>query len=328
MADTVVFIGNNPEDSSMYLVGKQIADRIPGAVMARTTSDKSLAHAKLVICIAWEWTSPLLKVKRFLHFDKLVTFLASNFEEESLPEKFQIIGLTLSGSLVVHSEHTRTQISTFALKYLNMSTVRLLASRLNTRLYGVESVFTLSPDTDKNNWIVPYNRINQTQKDLNLHQELTSKIASAISLGTGDKLDTLFIASTNLWTKVKPAEYPDYRFVEQPKNRDDYRVLIRDRGFFLCTSNYESFGIYYLELLLTGTIGLFVDKPWVRFQLPNYKHIYSAQDIPAAALMVYRDFEAQKQYIATEVAPWIRKTYDLDKFVQGLQSVASTEVAQ
>jgi hypothetical protein len=128
----------------------------------------------------------------------------------------------------------------------------------------------------------------------------------------------MFIASTNLWQNVVPGDWPAYRFLEQPRTRDEYRSLVQDRGMFLCTSLSESFGIYYLELMLSGAVGVFLDKPWVRSLLPNYKLVYSEAELAAAYLSVYRNWDQYYEYVQKEVVPWVRQTYDLDKFVQGL----------
>jgi hypothetical protein len=83
---------------------------------------------------------------------------------------------------------------------------------------------------------------------------------------------------------------------------------------FLCTSNYESFGLYYLELLASGAVGVFLDKPWVRALLPGYRYVAKKDDLLGMLKHVREHHAEAKQYIQENVLPFIRATYTIDRF--------------
>lgn len=318
--DYVVYVGNNHEDSSLYFVGKTIAERLPNSVIV-AKPEKKIHHAKLIVNIDWEHTLKLAKVRRFFHFEKLVTVLAGDFIEPYTSEKLAIIGDAFEFPLIVHSDYSRNLIMDFARKWLSPTKLRELDKNLHLVRYGIEPQFQYSVRTDPTKWIVPYNRIDRTWKDNDLHMELTTMATRAIEAKYGVTLDHLFIASQNLWMEVKPEEWPAYRFLEQPKDRKDFHALIQDRGMFFCTCKSESFGIYYLELLFTGAIGFFVDKPWVRALLPAYPFVGPAKDLPAMALEIFGNYDHMRNQVKVYVDTVLRPRYNLDAFVQRIVEI-------
>jgi hypothetical protein len=87
---------------------------------------------------------------------------------------------------------------------------------------------------------------------------------------------------------------------------------------FLSTSQWESFGIYYLELLCSGVVGVFQDRPWVRELLPGYRYIVSTKELVSTLQHVRENYDEARAYLLAEVIPQIRKAYDLKAFCQGL----------
>jgi len=319
---TVICAGKNHEDSSLFFVAKTIQERVPGSLIVKSTSDKDLAHADLVINIDTNCTTALVRGKRFLHYDRLVVLLAGNLEENPLHEQLEMLGHAFNHTLVVHSKHSYNSVREFCTVWFSPAKARTLLSSIKCVPYGIEDSFVCSSTNSRDKWIVPYNRINQTQKNISKHYELTKIVSQILGAAEGAEVDMMFIASPNIMGQsVSLEKYPEYRFVLQPPTRQEYRELVSDRGMFLCTSNFESFGIYYLELMCMGAVGFFLDRPWIRELLPNYKYIASAQDFPQMVLEAYRNFDEAKSYVQTTVVPFIRKNYTLDSFVSGLVSV-------
>jgi glycosyltransferase involved in cell wall biosynthesis len=307
----------------MYFLAKSIANCIPGAVVSNRQSD--LDHVDLVVNVDWEATPKLVTAQRFQHYKKLVVVLGGNFEELTAGDKLGLIGrVTPRIPLVVHSRHSHNAVTKFARTWLNATKLRKILESVHCILYGIEDAFEWSEEKNKYKWVVPFNRIDRKHKDIDLHYAITGKVTNALLLRDGIKLDSMFIYSPKLWQAAPPSEFPDYRYVDQPSSRDDYRGLVKDCGMFLCTSKSESFGIYYLELMCTGAVGVFLDKPWVRTLLPVAdKLIFSKEDLAAGAIHVLDNYEEYRQYLKEVVVPYIRQTYRLQKFVDEVVTLGS-----
>lgn len=311
----VVYVGKNPPGSSMYLVGQQIVQN--GCGVLATSIGETMKGAEMVITLVPEDVPKLEKAKRFLGIGRIVVFLAANWEEYGDWDRGAMLGFAASNTMVVHSRHSFDEVMHTAKSLLAPAVVRRLQNEtLVCSLFGVSSEFECSP-RDPTQWIVPYNRVNQTQKNLNLHQEITQKFQIAMR----GKVQTTFILFGGDGFK-KDADLSAYLVVPQPEDRKDYVQLIANKGGFLCTSNFESFGIYYLELLCSGCIGVFMDRPWVRKLLPDYPLI-AKNKVEALAMMtsVAKTYPDWYERLTQEIIPFIRKTYDLKRFAQSLKEL-------
>lgn len=182
--------------------------------------------------------------------------------------------------------------------------------------YGVGLEFV---PTKKNplKWVVPYNRLNSGQKNIGVHASLSASF-NKVMLG---KIDHLFIVFGSM-SRGKVVDLSPYTMVEQPATREEYLSIISDRGAFLCTSNYESFGIYYLELMCTGAVGVFLKKSWVDLLLPGYPLIANDKEEALGMMVsVSRQYDYWHEVLVTEWVPYIRKTYDLQEFATRIVSL-------
>lgn len=115
-----------------------------------------------------------------------------------------------------------------------------------------------------------------------------------------------------------------YAFETQP-DRAGYKVNASKTGVFLSTSRYESFGIYFMELLLSGAVGVFQDYPWVRSLLPGYPFVAPASEIVPMMLWVQANYAEAKAMIAEPVETY-RGMYRLDRFVDELADLIKVEM--
>lgn len=313
----VIFVGKNHEDASLYFVAKTLQDRIPDSVIIKSASDKAIVGTDLVINLDSGSITKLVSQKRYTNFKRLINFLSGDFYENSLAEKLEIIGHTYEIPLVLHSHYSLKGVTDFCKEWLIPSKIRAIQNNTKFILYGIEDFEWTQGD--RNNFIVPYNRVNYETKGIDIHSDITEKVSKYLEI-KNQKMDTLFIVSPNISQLPDKEKFPMYRVVEQPRTRDLFRSLIKDRGMFISTSNAESFGIYYLELLCSGSVGIFLDKPWVRSILPDYPFIFKLQDMVAGVISVYENYEESSRLVRDEVVPYIKKTYNLDKFVKELIS--------
>lgn len=111
--------------------------------------------------------------------------------------------------------------------------------------------------------------------------------------------------------------------VREQGTRQQYVEWIADRGAFLCCSNFESFGIYYLELLLSGCVGVFLDRPWIMKLLPEYPLVGPKEALlPMMSDLVDR-FPYWQERIRTETIPQIQSRYSMERVQsQFLQLIA------
>ena len=246
-----VYVGRHPKGSSMYLVASQIVANY-GDIVATKVEDLKGSD---VICLSLEEMPKLLAAKKFIGIGAITMLLAGNWEEFDDWHRGALLQLTATTKLVVHSPYSYQEVIKTARTYLAPAKLKAVLQNLYLIPYGVSMEFTAT-SKGGSNWIVPYNRVNQSQKNILLHIELSTLLASTRTV------NQLFIVMQG-WGTSKSFDLSIYDLVEQPPTREEYLQLIANRGAFLSTSKYESFGIYYLELLCSGAVGVFMKAPWV-----------------------------------------------------------------
>ena len=312
-----LYTGKNPVGYSIVCMAEQLASRMEGAAIATSPGGKQIQHADLVVNFVPEDTEVIRGQQRYTHYVRMIVFLTPNWEEYTEITRMTIIGGALVDPFVVHSKYSYDLVARFIREYLSPGKARKALGNLHCIDWGIEPEFSASNLADPIKWIVPYNRINQQQKRVREHHDLSTTFTVAMAQ-RGKVVDTLFIVHHGLFDTSAMPQYDTYRWVDQPGNRDDYRSLLWDRGAFLCTSKYESFGIYYLELLCSGIVGVFQDEPWVRKLLPSYPLIHSRNNLVPSMLDVVDNYAAYRTLLTTEIVPYIRARYDLGKFATDL----------
>jgi hypothetical protein len=282
-----IYVGKNPPGTGMYTVAEDIKACVGGDII--DTISKLAGHDTVINLTVGD-ERRIMELRRFTGIRKIITLLACNFEELSPSEAATLLLHLEEGTdlLVVHSQHSLDQITSFAKKTLSYPLAQKVLEQVRLVWWAIGD-FQLVNDTSKDplHWVVPYNRFNQTQKDLNLHHEVTSRL-QLIASQHGRMLHTDFIYG-GLKSDV-PAKFTAYGYVPQGP-RAQYESRIAKYGAFLCTSKFESFGIYYLELLSKGAVGVFADYPWVRKLLPGYPFIVEKKRLVEACWNVVENYE-------------------------------------
>jgi hypothetical protein len=216
---------------------------------------------------------------------------------------------------VSHSEATDDYVRTTVRELFNASLGRELLQSLACIQYGVDMGFTVGAINDvvPGSSIAPFNRVNQGQKNINLHADLTRAYQNGCAAAGLPVQKTAFY-HVDMPGKDYSAYEDVYDLRPQPESRDVYKASARTFEQFLCTANYESFGIYYLELMLSGVVGVFVNKSWVYRLLPGYDLIVPPGEAAAAMLHVRRNIGEYRKRLLETTIPDIRKAYAIDRF--------------
>ncbi len=219
---------------------------------------------------------------------------------------------------ISHSRHTEFQLRERLSAWLRSSKTDEIGRNCRTHLYGISDVFQPG-DNDPDRLVAPMNRFVNSSKNVTLHAELTGKYQAWAAL-KGLSPVTHFYHAPGFGPAdfAKRADLSAYQIEEQPEDFADYVANARKTGMFLCVSNFESFGIYYLELLMAGAVGVFLDRPWVRRLLPDYPHVTHKGGLVSMMSWVRERYDAVRKEQVETIIPQLRETYSLPKFASGL----------
>lgn len=202
------------------------------------------------------------------------------------------------------------------------SKARGILERAVTIPYGIEDGFVPWVDANPDSVVVPYNRWEAGQKNLPLHMRLSRLYALQAEMD-GRKVETVFYRNADPYGQAKakdvPAEASEiYDFRDQFYDRPTFRAEIGQHGLFLCTSLRESFGLYYLELLMAGVVGVFQSYPWIEHLLPEYPYIVSEPELLPQLAWIREHYEEARVRIRDEIIPLIAARYGQARYLEGL----------
>lgn len=207
-------------------------------------------------------------------------------------------------------------------KWFAPSVGRAILSNVHSIHYGIEEGFTIHAPASPYNLVVPYNRWEPGQKNHAGHMK--ASLAYKIMLeSAGSPYQQTFYYHIDAFNPHKdvPKEALDvYSFAPQFDDRAAFKANIGKSGMFLCTSVRESFGLYYLELLMAGVVGVFQDYAWIRKLLPEYPYIAKEADLVPMMLWVRDNFGVARSRILEAVHPVIRERYGQARYLDGITS--------
>ena len=325
---------------STTLVGEQVIEGLRGlgheVVPVYTDgragtpiSTKSLSRLPTV-CLLEHKTAAILAQVRYSRPACLLSVWTGNVEGYEVPDLLAYAAQFLKPRAngvpvrhVSHSLHTEAKLRELVQRFFRPSVGADILGNMTMHRYGVDPVFQPG-ENDPDLLVAPMNRVVQGSKNVGLHSEATGRY-QLIARQRGFQPRTMFYHAPGFGpedVKIK-ADLSVYEFQEQPADRADYVRNAARTGLFLSCSNFESFGIYYLELLCSGAVGVFLDRPWVRTLLPNYPYIVPVGELISCLLHVRESHAEVRQQILAEIVPGLRETYSIERFCRGL--VAETE---
>ena len=310
--DNVVIYTSDREGSSRMNIANDLK-RYMGLSTEQLITGTNLAqlHGKNVLNLDPDVVPELNRNWR-IHLPSRVNVFSPNPEEYTRADLAQIM-LAIAGAktpLIMPSPYCQEVFHKEAQEVFRPSLARSVMSLMPCLLYGMSDEFQ-PHKANKNLWMAPFNRISQNQKRIREHQQATDYVVAAISRRG------LQAPVTHVYLGQGKAETPythSYVFHEQPKKRSDYVENCRKSGMFLCTAKFESFGLMYIELLLSGVIGVFVEEEWNRLLIPDYPHKCSMKDLPALALHIYDNYEDCYAQFVKGTLPGLREKFSWQTF--------------
>lgn len=317
-----IYAGKNNPGTSMHLVAEQVRDAFPEAKIIYNLTE--VRGDDFVINIVFEDTEKILETRRYVGRYGYACLLAGHPGAENDYAILHQLLYYQKHPMVTHSSRMRSYLQSIAGAYLQPSITRKIMGNVKTVIYGLEDGFEPGPYSKDMayRWIVPANRMGMTDKNLTLHGKVSQKVSTAqLARDKANPLQHLMYLSK---AGRKPLDHPDfkrtefpeiYMLLDQPDTREEYKANARKAGGFLCTALDESFGIYYLELLLSGCVGVFLDREWIRALLPGYPLLAKGEkELEAMMLHVVQNHKSWREYILKETVPFIKDRYQLSRF--------------
>jgi len=251
-----------------------------------------------------------------------------NWEDIPLPDALQYLACFVKpkfGTIPVQhlspTDYALRGMMHVAKRYLAPSCIRAMQTQVGVCGYGMEDKF-FPGDNDPDRLVVPYSWPDNTQKNIKRHNEVTSKY-HAWAAQQGLDVSTDFLTTKGAAKKLKKRSIDQSVYTVKPSysDRQELATGLRQYGMFLCTSAYESFGMYYVELLLSGVVGIFQDTGWPSGLVPGYRFVVPTSELLDTMIWVRQNYEEARRYVLEEVAPMLRERYAMSTYVDRVESI-------
>ena len=304
--------------TSFAHMANDLADRWGGPVRMSSIGDADPISPRLVVFEQGRGDICDLSLSSsFDGVERRVCVFTGNVKDQTVQEVASMLACVLDHRflLVVHSRYHRDAVLGVAREHLSARQCGLLGESVRYIPYGVSEDFSYCMG-DPAEVVVPYSWAGVVCKNVPLHAKSCAKLRAwgrmrgirfrfPFHYGGHHLRDYLddYMKVYDMQPLLKGAEYVE---------------ACRRYGMFLSTSDSESFGIMYLELLCSGAVGVFLDRPWVRKLLPNYPYVVSKGKLVPMMIWVHQNHDEASARIRDEVIPYIRRTYSLDRFHDAL----------
>jgi len=297
-----VYHGKNVIHGSMGLVARKTAEVYGGEPFSDW---REAGKYEWVVSIVLEDLPKLMA--RCKHVWAFIAAAREDYKDHELLRALMLLEEGLEG-WICHSQYTRDQCAKFMRETLHLQLALRLMDKFRLVTWAVDR-FDWHDSKDRYTWVCPWVWVYEASKKNTYHHQVTGRV-QAIAAQRGWPMRTIF-RYDNLAQRSE-ADFPNY--VMRPKvKRGDYDSVLREYGAFLSTSSHESFGIYYLELLQTGAVGVFEDYEWVRKLLPGYPLIVQRNQIVPACLDVMARYDFWRGEVKRMTVPFIRERYDFER---------------
>lgn len=320
-----VYVGRNEPERSIYILGMDIVNglRAIGQNAFIATKIQDCAKTDKVLNLLIEDVGGIEKSRRFTGCGEQTVLFSANPEEYIHEELLGHLVWVSRVKMIVHSEFmldkVRELFSAFSPSF------RLACEKNLSLIWGGVPKVEMELSNTSRRWMVPYNRWNEAQKNCTVHKEVTELALTMIAKRGMIRPEIYFnVMSDELVKEIREHSGHVYTVMKQPTTKEQYLEFATTVGMAICTSKYESLGLMYLELLSHGCVVVFLDRPWVRKLLPDYKLIASNKnDLAALTVQVYSEWERAHKYVLTETMPFIEKQRSFDAFVDGIDKILS-----
>lgn len=314
----ITFFTYGHETGSSYLMCEDMATiyRERGHECSVTTKVGSITHSDLVVVNHPKEINAVKKLRRFVRIDNIVILFSPWPEGYSKEELANMLVAAHDTPMICHSESLHALVKKYMKELFAPALLRRILGNLHYVPFGILPTFTDESTNSPDKFIAPFNRC-EKGKGFDTHSKATQVVKKHLP----DTEHHLFLADISL-SREDRFDTSMYHTCPQEETREGFQQRLREMGIFISTSTGESFGLYYLELLMSGVVGVFLDAPWVHSLLPGYKLVAPMGELPAMAESVHHDYDKAKKYIQTKVQPYIREHYSLDRFCKQLMEIA------
>lgn len=256
---------------------------------------------------------------RYFYCGGMVTVFTPGLSIFSVPEVGYMLLSALETPIVSHSYAINQDLVNRVRKLFSPAIQRRILDNLMLIPYGVGAAYTFKKKSGKSlrNFVAPFTRAVEDHKRFSVHQQVTLKTSTLLKL-KGFDMVTAFYASSPKLSHTDSKDMTGYDVRPIVLGRQEYAKELEQFAFSISTSDYESFGLYYVELLMSGVIVVFSDYPWVRQLLPNYRFVSPDKDLPAMVAYVRENYDVCFEYLEVEVLPVLREKYLLSAFASTL----------
>lgn len=334
MSDFVVYTWDKM-DTSIRIIADDIAEYLKDLghpVETVTKIDGNVMNKKHVISTREHHSPEFMKMFRFVKPKSYVAVHTRNLEEFSDPEWAGFMASFVKGDYagspfkgVTYSFYQERQMFDRLRAIFSPSYVRHIWENTVCVPYGIRDEFQPRGNNDKTKWVVPFNRVTNTQKNCKLHSEIVTEANLRCAVKGLPQPTHHFKFADGFGPEEAKSiiDLSPYTLSPQPPTRQQYMDEVGQYGMALSTSLYESFGIYYLELLASGCVVVFLEKPWVKYLLPNYKFMVKKENLVDTLMWVYENYGEAQQYVLNETVPYINQNYRLRRFVNRLAEISN-----
>lgn len=323
MSDFILYTFED-EGTSIWVMAqdiKQAFEELGIEVDIHTGKSFKEFNKKHVLSLREHTTGKVMQAKRFMGMKTYTAMHTRHFNELTEAEWIGMMAQFYKGKsgaqpirMIAMSPHTWQEIRERIARYFSPGVGKKILENTKQISYGVASMFT---DTDKNNpdlFIVPFNRPKSTM--MSALNRVTMETNVMIGR-TGRKVQHHFRHAPGYGPERLPSwDASMYVVEEQPKLREQYAEQARNYGIAISVSESETFGLYFLELLMSGVVVVFRDAPWVRKLLPGYQYMYEMKHLSTGVYNVWCKYDEARKYLQSTVQPYIREHYTVKHFVQ------------
>ena len=266
----------------------------------------------LVINLVPKCAAGLMNSKRYMPFGKIVHVFTPNAEEFTSWELAGMLAVTGKDCYwVAHSPYNARNIRRLMKAMFSPAYVRTFEERFWDIPCGIKAEDFVNGKKDPDLLIAPFNRLSAAQKNIKLHSEITRKFLIASKVRNRNPRVELYLCEA--FDKKHSLDLEPYVVQKQPEDRKAYLERAGKCSLFLCTSGWESFGLYYLELLAAGAVGVFLERMWAKDLLGDYPLIVPKERLLETLMWSYEHREEAVKLIAPAVSR-LKKQYALSRF--------------
>ncbi|NIT54889.1 MAG: hypothetical protein GWN00_01175 [Aliifodinibius sp.] len=306
---------------SIYLMSQDLAEILRGrgyeVIVTSKLSQKDLGTPDLLLNFIPTHIHKILNLKRYIHIGRIVTVYTPSLDAVSESDLIHILSSAAQGvPIVAISRMVRDHLTLVVNRVYSPAYRRKILGNLHYIPYGVRDIFTFGEKHKRaiiqHTFVAPFIRCVEGQKQYSKHRELSQKLSVGFSRRSIEMTTRLYVCAEHM-SHVSDVNTDGYEVRNTIIDRKKYAEELQEVGAAVSLSKTESFGLYYVELLLAGVVVYFAKYPWVDQLLPGYKLQAPIKDIPEFVLECQKNYPKCRKYILYEVIPYIRRYYLLEE---------------